>query len=78
MLFLRVLLLLSLLVPVVDDGSGLDPNGGRRTGGDGGCLIDPNGGCVARTDDGNGLDPNGGRRRATTDDGNGFDPHGRP
>lgn len=54
------LLLWSLAYSVrTDDGSGLDPNGGRR---DAGCLIDPNG-CTARTlangDEGNGFDPHG-------------------
>ena len=53
-------LLLSLLVASVDEGSGIDPNGGAlTTGGDHRCTIDPNGNDCIGTFGGGGMDPNG-------------------
>jgi len=64
---LNLILLVALYFsPSLDDGIGIDPNGGRTaaTAGDHRCTIDPNGGaCTTSTlagDRGAGLDPDGG------------------
>lgn len=70
-MIVRLLLLLALLVPLADNGTGIDPHGRPRERGqvERGSCMDPNG-CDA----GWGIDPNG--IRAGGDEGNGFDPHG--
>lgn len=58
MTLIRLLLLFTLFTAAIDDGSGLDPHGGRQSAPPSGSCIDPLGGCNY-SDGGGGMDPNG-------------------
>lgn len=63
------LLLLSFFFVQGDEGIGIDPFGRPVAAyGDGGPIMDPNGGRSGLADDGAGLDPHGGRRFAVRGD----------